>query len=149
MITPEDLVYAGKLKKLRRTSRWKQLLAAEKTGMSSQQEYSKLESGKIHFSDAIIKRVCAAYNVNVEDFKSLREVNKDDYAKFKKAIEEKRVKDIEAEISRIGLITLLLAAEKKYLISEIDATNFKLKQLLLPKFEDVDETKEHKIYVMI
>ncbi|MBS1651128.1 MAG: helix-turn-helix transcriptional regulator, partial [Bacteroidetes bacterium] len=47
---------------------YKQEQVSEILGLSSQQEYSKLENGKINFTDDIIFRICKAFSISPEEF---------------------------------------------------------------------------------
>jgi transcriptional regulator with XRE-family HTH domain len=68
MITVNDPKYAQRLRGLRLNKGLKQELVAKTIGISSQQEYSKLENGKIHFSDELIVKVCTAFNISPDEF---------------------------------------------------------------------------------
>ncbi len=68
MITPTDIKYAQKLRSLRIGLQVKQEEAAKLIGISSQQEYSKLENGKIHFEDELLSKISSAFNISVDDF---------------------------------------------------------------------------------
>lgn len=39
-------------------------------GLNSQQEYSKLENGKLFFTDDIIQNICESFNISLEEFLS-------------------------------------------------------------------------------
>ena len=68
MISPTDIKYAQRLKGLRLVNDMKQEQAYEMIGLSSQQEYSKLENGKLNFSDEIINKICATFNITPDEF---------------------------------------------------------------------------------
>ncbi len=69
MITIRDLMYASKLKALRAQKNVKQLAAADIIGVDCQQHYSDYESGKKHFREDMINRICEGFNVSVAEFK--------------------------------------------------------------------------------
>jgi transcriptional regulator with XRE-family HTH domain len=68
MITELDIVYAQRLRGLRLTNGIKQETAFSMLGLNTQQEYSKLENGKINFTDDLIERISLAFKVSPEDF---------------------------------------------------------------------------------
>ncbi len=68
MITETDLKLAERLRGIRLSKDIKQEFAFTMIGLTSQQEYSKLENGKIHFDDDLIKKVCKGFNISPEDF---------------------------------------------------------------------------------
>ena len=150
MITSEDLNYAKRLRELRRNKGWKQLLAAEKIGLNSQQEYSKLENGKMHYTDEIIKTICQVFKIHISDFKTTTmEEQQKEYKKFQKAIRTKSFDELEASISKRALLTLLVNAERNNLISELESVELKIQALTPPKYDDVPQDKEYKIYVLM
>ena len=68
MISPTDIKYAQRLRGLRLANDIKQEQAYEMIGLNSQQEYSKLENGKLNFSDEVINKICAAFNISPDEF---------------------------------------------------------------------------------
>lgn len=147
MITAEDLNYAKNLKVLRQAARWKQMYAAEKIGLSSQQEYSKLESGKMHFTDAILRRICVAFRVTLEHFKiPMKGKYKFDWRDY---IKEGKVTDLIELVNNKGLVAMLLGSEIRAMELELELIDRQLKELTPPKFEDVPEDKEYNIWVMM
>jgi len=70
MITIRDLMYASKLKALREKTNAKQFYAASIIGIHCQQHYSDYESGKKHFSEEVIKKICEGFKVPIHEFKS-------------------------------------------------------------------------------
>ncbi len=68
MIEPTDIIYAQKLRGLRLGRNLKQTVLCTKIGISSQQEYSKLENGKMHFTDEILEKISQAFEMTVEEF---------------------------------------------------------------------------------
>ena len=74
MIAPTDILYAQKLRSLRMGKAFKQSIVYKSMGFNSQQEYSKLENGKIHFTDAIIDKVSQPFNISPEDFTKPQEL---------------------------------------------------------------------------
>lgn len=130
--------YAEYLKELRRASGWKQALAAEKIGLSSQQEYSKLESGKMPFSEELLKRICIAFQVTREHFNiDMKGKYKFDWRDY---IKEGKVTDLIELVNNKGLVTMMLSAEIRAMELELELIERKIKDLM-PKFEDVPEDK--------
>ncbi|MBL7901696.1 MAG: helix-turn-helix transcriptional regulator [Bacteroidia bacterium] len=147
MITAEDLNYAENLKVLRRASGWKQALAAEKIGLSSQQEYSKLESGKMPFSEELLKKICIAFRVTRDHFKiDMKGKYKFDWRDY---IKEGKVSDLIELVNNKGLVTMMLSTEIRAMELELELIDRQIKDLMLPKFEDVPEDKEYNIWVMM
>jgi transcriptional regulator with XRE-family HTH domain len=147
MITAEDLNYAKNLKVLRQAARWKQMYAAEKIGLSSQQEYSKLESGKMPFTEELLRRICIAFRVTRDHFKiHTKSKYKYDWRDF---ISEGKITDLVELVNNKGLVTMLLGTERRAMELELELIERQLKELMPPKFEDVPEDKEYNIWVMM
>lgn len=68
MINPTDIKYAQRLRGLRLINNIKQESIYKMIGLSSQQEYSKLENGKLNFTDDIILKISETFNVSPEEF---------------------------------------------------------------------------------
>jgi transcriptional regulator with XRE-family HTH domain len=142
MITTNDLNYAKHLKILRQAARWKQMVAAEKLGLSSQQEYSKLEGGKLPFTDELLNKICEAFQVAPDHFKATsREGYKVDWRDY---ISEKKVTDFIELINNKGLVALLLDCERRAMRLELELIELKLK-VLMPKLDAPGEETENMI----
>jgi transcriptional regulator with XRE-family HTH domain len=146
MITAEDLNYAKKLKVLRKAAQWKQMVAAEEIGISSQQEYSKLESGKLPFTDDLLKRICKAFQVTPDHFKEGMIV---DYkVDLRDYINEKKITDLVELINNRGLVALWLDSERRAMRLELELIELKLKALL-PKHKDIPDDTDYNIWVLM
>lgn len=143
MTTAEDLNYAKNLRSLREKKGWKQALAAEKIGLSSQQEYSKLEKGSRTFTKEIIHRVCLAFRISPTEF------FRGSQPKLPLEIEElvlaSKQEAIRNSISMQGLYALLLETRIKQIKAEMEANALKLEKLMPPKY-DVPPG-DYKIYI--
>jgi len=71
MITIRDLMYAAKLRTLRGQKNVKQLYAAGLMGIECQQHYSDFESGKKHFTEDMIKKICEGFKIPISEFKKV------------------------------------------------------------------------------
>ena len=71
MVTIRDLMYASKLKTLREQKNIKQFYAASIIGVECQQHYSDYESGKKHFSEEIIRKICDGFKIQITEFKKI------------------------------------------------------------------------------
>lgn len=143
MISAEDLNYAKNLRSLREKSGWKQALAAELIGLTSQQEYSKLEKGKRCFTNEIIYRVCKTFKISPSEFRRLSR------PRLPREIEDiifsdKQV-EIQNNITAQGLCTLLLETRIKCIKAELEANALKIEKLMPPKY-DVPPG-DYKIYI--
>lgn len=70
MVTSLNLKYAERLRALRLLKDIKQKHAAELLGLPNQQSYSKLENGSRLFTEDMIGRVCAVFELSVDTFKN-------------------------------------------------------------------------------
>jgi transcriptional regulator with XRE-family HTH domain len=68
MINPNDILYAVKLKALRKSRKIKQAVFAELMGWKGQQECSDYEKSKKHFTDTVINKLCEVLAVSTEEF---------------------------------------------------------------------------------
>ena len=71
LLTQKDIYFAKQLKYYRIKSDYKQSLMAELLGINSQQQYSRLEKGQVHFTDEMIVKICEAFDLNKLDFINL------------------------------------------------------------------------------
>ena len=65
-----DIIYAEKLRCLRSDKNEKQEATAMALGIS-QRDYSDLENGRVHFTDDMIRRICATFKIPVAGFKKI------------------------------------------------------------------------------
>ncbi len=143
MITADDLLYAKNLKILRKSAGWKQLMAADKVGLSSQQEYSKLESGKMHFTEEMLQKIREVFRLNDSHFKSL--VNQKYKFDWRDYIKEGKVNDFIELMNNRGLIAILLGSEKRAIELELELIERRLKELMPPNYDDTNEDKSLEI----
>jgi transcriptional regulator with XRE-family HTH domain len=68
MVNATDIKYAQRLRGLRLINNIKQEQAFELIGLSSQQEYSKLENGKLNFTDELINCISDTFKITSEEF---------------------------------------------------------------------------------
>ncbi len=68
MITENDIKYAERLRGLRLNKGLKQETAFSLLGLNNQQEYSKLENGKINFTDELIANISKTFNITPTEF---------------------------------------------------------------------------------
>ncbi len=68
MITENDIKYAQRLRGLRLNQGYKQETLSEILGLQNQQEYSKLENGKINFTDELISKISNAFKISPNEF---------------------------------------------------------------------------------
>lgn len=68
MITENDIKYAQRLRALRVGNGIKQELMFERLGLNSRQEYSKLENGKMNFTDDLISKISKSFNISPNEF---------------------------------------------------------------------------------
>lgn len=140
MISSEDLNCAKKLKVLRKAMQCKQLYAAEKIGLSSQQEYSKLESGKMPFTDELLQRICDAFQVPVDHFRmNVNHQYKTDWREF---IKEGKVTDLVELVSNRGLVLMLLSSEIKAMELELKLIERELNERKPPSIDNLIENNE-------
>jgi transcriptional regulator with XRE-family HTH domain len=105
-------VYLGQhLKDLREKNNMKQTEAAILFGIT-QQNYSKIECGKVNFSDKILNTICSSFNVTPNDFLNYQHTisvekiveNKDtdkaliDQLKWRIKMQNLRIADLEIEV---------------------------------------------------
>ena len=145
MISGDDLHYAANLKILRNKAGWKQALAAEMIGLSSQQEYSKLEKGQRPFTEDIVQRICKAFKISEAEFKRGRSPKQPlDLMEIINAI---RPEDVQQAITTRSLCAMILETRIQFIKSELRIVQMELQQLMPPRFEDVPEDKEYQIYI--
>ena len=99
-------IYLGEnLKNLREKNNMKQLETAILFGIA-QQNYSKLECGKINFTDKILNNVCSIFNTTPNDFLNYRNI----VSELKVVESEKTDKDLIAQLKwRIKMQSLRIA----------------------------------------
>lgn len=99
------------LKNLREKNNVKQIEAAVLFGVT-QQNYSKIECGKVNFSDKILNTICSSFNITPNDFLNYQNVissiktaeNKDidkaliDQLKWRIKMQNLRIADLEIEV---------------------------------------------------
>ncbi|MCA0430435.1 MAG: helix-turn-helix domain-containing protein [Bacteroidetes bacterium] len=68
MITENDIKYAQRLRGLRLNQGYKQETLSEILGLQNQQEYSKLENGKLNFTDELISKISKAFKISPSEF---------------------------------------------------------------------------------
>ncbi len=99
------------LKNLREKNNVKQIEAAVLFGVT-QQNYSKIECGKVNFSDKILNTICSSFNVTPNDFLNYQNIissiktaeNKDidkaliDQLKWRIKMQNLRIADLEIEV---------------------------------------------------
>lgn len=143
MISGDDLNYAKNLRALRQQCGMKQAVAAELIGLSSQQEYSKLEKGQRCFTDEIIQRVCKTFRVSPSEFRRVR------FPKLPFEIENlilnEKVEALQNAINIHSLCTLYLETRRQYILAELKANALMLEKLMPPKY-DVPPG-DYKIYI--
>ena len=68
MIHPKNIIYANKLRLLRKNAGEKQSYIAQVLGLKRQQEYSNLENGYLEFSSSIIEKICRHFKISKDEF---------------------------------------------------------------------------------
>jgi transcriptional regulator with XRE-family HTH domain len=141
-VTELDKHCATELKLLRKSHNIKQLIMVEYLNLDTQQQYSDLENGKKHFTDALILKICSLFHISILEFVNDQTktdnlsviLNPDDYT----IIETIKDSDIK-----------LMLYKKLFLESKIENIETKLR-LLYKEFDPktMIPTK-HRIHVMI
>lgn len=117
MIKGADIVYAKKLKELRKSSGKIQYNLGLELGLKNQQAYSDLENGKIQFDEKLVYGICKIFKISYNDFVSLPITSGNSQSEASKSLEEK----IEARIWEKLLI------EKDIKINDLEIKNYSLK----------------------
>lgn len=145
MIQPINGLYAKKLRSLRLQNDYQQKALAELIGLKSQQDYSKLENGKKHFTEKIISKICEVFNVDVEVFKNTNAELKEPLAvKMNRETETKLIKALEDEITSTKIMALYRT--KNHLEQELKIINELIAEKLSKKYMFHD-TEKGKVYL--
>ncbi len=96
-------VYLGKhLKDLREKNNMKQAEAAILFGVT-QQNYSKIECGKVNFSDKILTTICNSFNLTPNDFLNYQHINSEVKIAENKDIDTALIEQLQWRIKMMNL----------------------------------------------
>ena len=137
-----DVQLGKELKRLRKLHGYCQKKLFENLQLNSQQQLSNLESGKKHFTDELILRICQLFLISVPQF--LNEARK--HASLSETTSTAEFKAID-EVTELEIRAGLY--KKMAIESKLEAIDLKLKQLgnrfPVPNFKP----SKHKVYVIV
>ena len=153
MIHPNDILYAGKLKALRKSRKIKQSVFSELMGWKDQQECSDYENSKKHFTEPVITKLCEVLAVSFEEFvlttsPSLKASKRKTKPKPKNNTKKE---DLESALwpqdSFIAINLKKILLEKEMTIRELKLELYKYRSL--NKIAGFQADSDKKIYVLI